>query len=122
MHRFYSAGDIFAFPGIRESLGMVYLEAQSCGLPVVAFSNGGIPEVVRDRETGILLPPFAFEPYIEAMDVLLSDKGLRRKMGQEGQKYVREAHDLDQNYQQLEAALAGVAGVHRMENHDGDDA
>jgi glycosyltransferase involved in cell wall biosynthesis len=110
MYRHYSAGDIFAFPGIRESLGMVYLEAQSCGLPVVAFANGGIPEVVRDRETGFLVPLFAFEPYLLALDALLSDKGLRRKMGQAAQKYVRMAHDLDHNYQQLEMALARVAG------------
>ena len=58
MYRFYSAGDIFAFPGIRETLGMVYLEAQACGLPVVAFDNGGIREVVQDRVTGFLTPPF----------------------------------------------------------------
>jgi glycosyltransferase involved in cell wall biosynthesis len=110
MYRYYSAGDIFAFPGIRESLGMVYLEAQSCGLPVVAFANGGIPEVVRDQETGFLVPLFAFEPYLLALDALLSDRGLRRKMGQAAQKYVRMAHDLDHNYQQLETALTRVAG------------
>jgi glycosyltransferase involved in cell wall biosynthesis len=110
MYRFYSAGDIFAFPGIRESLGMVYLEAQSCSLPVVAFANGGIPEVVRDQETGFLVPLYAFEPYLQALDMLLTDKGLRRKMGQAGQRYVRQAHDLDHNYQRLEAALTHLVG------------
>jgi glycosyltransferase involved in cell wall biosynthesis len=122
MNRFYSAGDIFAFPGIRESLGMVYLEAQSCGLPVVAFANGGIPEVVRDQETGFLVPLFAFEPYLQALDRLLSDKGLRRKMGQEGQKYVRQTHDLDQNYKQLEMALTVLIGGHPSEAAAGDGA
>ena len=39
LHRYYSAADLFVFPGIRESLGMVYLEAQSCGLPVVAYKD-----------------------------------------------------------------------------------
>lgn len=110
MYRFYSAGDIFAFPGIRESLGMVYLEAQSCGLPVVAFATGGIPEVVRNQETGFLVPLFAVEPYLQALDMLLSNKVLRRKMGQAGQGYVRKTHDLDQNYRQLETALIHVAG------------
>ena len=109
MYRFYSAGDIFAFPGIRESLGMVYLEAQSCGLPVVAFANGGVPEVVRDQETGFLVPLFAFEPYLQALDTLLSDEGLRREMGRNGQEYVRKAHDLDKNYRLLEMALTRVA-------------
>jgi len=116
MYRFYSAGDIFAFPGIRESLGMVFLEAQSCGLPVVAFANGGIPEVVRHQETGYLVPLFAFEAYIQALDTLLTDEGLRRKMGQAGQRYVRKAHDLDQNYQQLEMALTRIAGETPMES------
>jgi glycosyltransferase involved in cell wall biosynthesis len=110
MYRFYSAGDIFAFPGIRESLGMVYMEAQSCGLPVVAFATGGIPEIVKNQETGFLVPLFAFEPYLQALDMLLSDKALRRKMGQAGQNYVRKAHDLDQNYRHLETALISVAG------------
>ena len=121
MYRFYSAGDIFAFPGIRESLGMVYLEAQSCGLPVVAFANGGIPEVVRNQETGFLVPLFAFESYLQALDTLLSDKGLRRKMGQAGQRYVRQSHDLDQNYQQLEMALTRVAGEQWTESPAGDE-
>jgi phosphatidyl-myo-inositol dimannoside synthase len=121
MYRFYCAGDIFAFPGIRESLGMVYLEAQSCGLPVVAFANGGIPEVVRDRETGFLVPCFTFEPYLQALDKLLSDKSLRRKMGRAGRTYVRTAHDLDHNYQQLEMALTRVAGEHLMESHASDE-
>ena len=122
MYRFYSAGDIFAFPGIRESLGMVYLEAQSCGLPVVAFANGGIPEVVRNQETGFLVPLFAFESYLQALDTLLSDKGLRRKMGKAGQSYVRESHDLDQNYQQLEMALTHVADEPWTESPAGDGA
>jgi glycosyltransferase involved in cell wall biosynthesis len=56
MYRYYSACDLFVFPGIRESLGMVFLEAQSCGLPVVAFDNAGVPEAVRDGKTGFLVP------------------------------------------------------------------
>ena len=57
MYKFYSSGDLFVFPGIRESLGMVYLEAQSCGLPVVAFDNGGIPEVVQQGKQHISQNP-----------------------------------------------------------------
>ena len=52
MFRYYSASDVFVFPGIQESLGMVFLEAQSCGLPVVAFDNAGVPEAVADGRQG----------------------------------------------------------------------
>ncbi len=81
---------------------------------------GESPEVVRNQETGFLVPLFATESYIQAVDTLLMDKGLRRKMGQAGQAYVRKAHDLDQNYQQLEMALVRVAGEQWMESHAGD--
>ncbi|UCF56282.1 MAG: glycosyltransferase family 4 protein, partial [Deltaproteobacteria bacterium] len=105
MYRIYSACDIFAFPGIRESLGMVFLEAQSCGLPVVAFANGGIPEVVKDRATGLLVPPFALDPFVQAIESLLADENLRHKMGQAARSYIREKHDLDRNYRKMEKVL-----------------
>ena len=47
-------GDIFVWPGIDEAFGMAYLEAQAVGLPVVALRTAGVPEVVRDGETGCL--------------------------------------------------------------------
>jgi glycosyltransferase involved in cell wall biosynthesis len=108
LYRFYSAGDIFVFPGIGESLGMVYLEAQSCGLPVVALDNAGIPEVVQNRRTGILTPMLEAEPFIRAIDDLLSNDNLRRKMGRAAQSYVREKHDLNINYRKMDDVLQRV--------------
>ena len=105
MSRFYSAGDIFAFPGFRETLGMVFLEAQSCGLPVVACANGGIPEVVQDGTTGILAPMNTMGPFVEAMDLLLKDEELRRNMGKSARVYVRDRHDLEKNYRDMEEEL-----------------
>ena len=109
MQRFYSAGDVFAFPGIRESLGMVYLEAQSCGLPVVAFDNGGIPEVVRDGETGFLTPLLSEGPFCEAISSLLRSSDLSKKMGKAAANYVRKYHDLNINYRQVESTLEKLA-------------
>ncbi|MCP4116086.1 MAG: glycosyltransferase family 4 protein [Desulfobacteraceae bacterium] len=109
MYRFYSAGDLFAFPGIRESLGMVFLEAQSCSLPVVAFDNGGIPEVVDNGKTGLLVPMFRESAFVNALARLIRDKGLRSGMGKEASAYIRQRHDLDRNYLHLEAILRKVA-------------
>ncbi len=106
MHRFYSAADLFVFPGIRESLGMVYLEAQSCGLPVVAFDNGGIAEVVAHGHTGWLTPPFDSDQWMAATRRLLKkDPHQRQHMGQAAAAYVRQAHDLNRNYQQVARQL-----------------
>jgi len=105
MYRVYSAADIFVFPGIRESLGMVFLEAQSCGLPVVAFNNAGVPEAVADGKTGLLVPMYAMEPFVDAIRRLLVDTDLRRQMGCAAKSYVREYHDLNKNYQELDIAL-----------------
>jgi glycosyltransferase involved in cell wall biosynthesis len=105
MYRFYSAGDLFVFPGIRESLGMVYLEAQSCGLPVVAFADGGVPEVVAEGKSGYLVRPFDKSAFIGAIARLLSDFTLRRQMGEAAGRYVRQNHDVRKNYRKVEEVL-----------------
>ncbi|MCF8056252.1 MAG: glycosyltransferase family 4 protein [Desulfocapsa sp.] len=109
MYAFYSGGDLFAFPGIRESLGMVYLEAQSCGLPVIAFDNGGIPEVVKQGSTALLTKPFAEDTFCGAVTELLQNSALRKTMGKAAEKYVRSSHDLQQNYLQFEKILLNHA-------------
>jgi glycosyltransferase involved in cell wall biosynthesis len=109
MYRYYSAADIFVFPGIRESLGMVFLEAQSCGLPVVAFNNAGVPEAVQDGKTGLLVPMYALEPFVDAIKRLMMDKNLRQQMSFAAKSYVRESHDLNKNYQELELSLNAIA-------------
>lgn len=105
MGAFYSAGDLFAFPGIRESLGMVFLEAQACGLPVVAFANGGIPEVVANGESGFLTPPFDKQAFAGRVDALLADEALRGRMGRRAARRVRAHHDLRENYTQVLTTL-----------------
>jgi glycosyltransferase involved in cell wall biosynthesis len=109
MAAFYSAGDMFAFPGIRESLGMVFLEAQSCGMPVIAYANEGTPEVIRHLDTGILVPAFDFDLFVTGMDALIQSPNLRRKMGQAASAFVRKEHDIDRNYGIIEQTLRGIA-------------
>jgi glycosyltransferase involved in cell wall biosynthesis len=114
MYRYYSACDLFVFPGIRESLGMVYLEAQSCGLPVVAFDNAGVPEAVQDGKTGILVPMYALRPFANAIKNLLKDEEKRRQMGQTAQRHVRDFHDLEKNYRKLEKVLRNIVGRYNL--------
>ena len=112
MFRYYSAADVFVFPGIKESLGMVFLEAQSCGLPVIAFNNAGVPEAVQDGKTGLLVPMNAMEPFVTAIRSLLTDQSRRQQMGLAAKSYVRRYHDLYKNYQALDLVLKEVVAHH----------
>jgi len=90
-----SAADLFAFPGIGEALGMVYLEAQCVGLPVVALRDGGIPEMVRDGETALLVEQAEPEAFAAPLEALLGDAARRRRMGERGREFVRRERNLD---------------------------
>ena len=87
---------------------MVYLEAQACGLPVVAFDNGGIPEVVDQDNTGFLTPLRCQEPFVRALERLIGRTELRRKMGRAAVQHVRAHHDLAVNYQKINPILGRI--------------
>jgi len=77
---------VFACPSVYEPLGIVNLEAMACGTAVVGSRTGGIPEVVADGETGLLVPPGEPEPLAVALNALLQDPGRAQAMGQAGRK------------------------------------
>ncbi|MEU6283210.1 glycogen synthase [Streptomyces sp. NPDC047028] len=82
---------VFVCPSVYEPLGIVNLEAMACGTPVVASRVGGIPEVVRDGETGLLVPvDDDFEAGLaRALDTVLGDPEAARRMGEAGQRRAR---------------------------------
>ena len=88
---------------------MVFLEAQSCGVPVVAFNNGGIPEVVKDGETGYLVPLGDYDRFLRAIKKLLAEEKIRTQMSSSAREYVRKNHDLNANYHRMEKVLETVA-------------
>ncbi|WEO93984.1 glycogen synthase [Streptomyces sp. FXJ1.172] len=77
---------VFVCPSVYEPLGIVNLEAMACGTPVVASRVGGIPEVVDDGRTGLLVDPGEdFEPGLaRALDEVLGDPAAARRMGEAG--------------------------------------
>jgi len=87
----HKAFDIFVMSSVTEGLGTSLLDAMACGKPVVATNVGGIPEVVDDGETGILVPPRDPRAIAEALRRLLADRSLRERMGAAGLVRVRTA-------------------------------
>lgn len=108
LYAFYSAADLFVFPGIRESLGMVYLEAQACGLPVVALREGGVDQVIWDGATGILIPRRDPEAYAEAVRNLLQDEARRLALGREAVRYVHRHRNLHRQGRYLAGLLESL--------------
>ena len=81
-----SHATVFACPSIYEPLGIVNLEAMACGTAVVGSRTGGIPEVVADGETGLLVPVGEPEALAAALNALLGDPDRAGAMGQAGRK------------------------------------
>jgi glycosyltransferase involved in cell wall biosynthesis len=86
----YNCADVFVLPSIQEGQGIVLLEAQASGKPVVAFDAGGVKEAVRDGETGFLAKRGDIDALADALLKLLFDKTLREKMGINGRRFVSE--------------------------------
>ena len=80
----HKAFDVFVMSSVTEGLGTSILDAMASSRPVVATSAGGIPEIVQDGETGILVPPRDHEAMADAIVRLLKDEALRRQMGAAG--------------------------------------
>ena len=72
--------DLFVFPSHSEALGVAALEAGVAQLPVVATNVGGIPEIIIDHKTGLLVPPDAIEPLTQAVLTLLENQPLSDKL------------------------------------------
>jgi L-malate glycosyltransferase len=86
----HKAFDIFVMSSVTEGLGTSLLDAMACGKPIVATAAGGIPEVVRDRETGFLVQPRDHHAMARAIVTLLGDPALRHRMGEAGRTFVCE--------------------------------
>lgn len=80
--------DVFVLPSRRESFGLVFLEAMACRCPVVATRVDGIPEVVAEGVTGLLVDPGNVEQLGAAIVRLLRDEALAKRMGEAGRQRV----------------------------------
>jgi glycosyltransferase involved in cell wall biosynthesis len=82
MARVYSAADVFAAPSLEDNLPTTVIEAMACGLPVAGYRTGGIPEMVIEGSTGLLVPTNDVSALSIALNQLVADPELRDHMGQ----------------------------------------
>lgn len=86
---YYSASEIVVMPSHYESFGMVALEAMACGTPVVASQVGGLAFLVRDGETGFVVPGNDVQMLAKRIVELIKDKDLRNKLGNKSAEYAQ---------------------------------
>jgi glycosyltransferase involved in cell wall biosynthesis len=103
--------DIFVMSSITEGLGTSILDAMAASKAVVATTSGGIPEVVEDGVTGVLVPPQNAPALAEAILRLLKDAPLRRRMGEAGLARVRGQFNVDRMVDETLAVYERVAGT-----------
>lgn len=100
---------VFALASWREASPNVVLEAMACGVPVVATRVGGIPELVIDGATGLLVPPRDPAALGDALLRLLSDGAVRKEMGDAGRQRARQAYPVAGMVAKTERVLRDVA-------------
>jgi glycosyltransferase involved in cell wall biosynthesis len=103
-----AGSDLFVWPAVNEAYGMAMLEAQAMGLPVVAGRTGGVGDIIRDQETGLLCEvgnPLAFA---NTMATLLENPSLREDMSQMALKLIRQEHSLKQAAETLNITLTSL--------------
>ena len=93
---FLSQVDIFVLPSLFEGLGVSVLEAMAAGKAVIASRVGGLPELVIDSVTGLLVAPRDIEGLANAISKLAADRFLIREMGQRGRERLRENFTMEQ--------------------------
>ncbi|MGB2697682.1 MAG: glycosyltransferase [Candidatus Zixiibacteriota bacterium] len=94
--------DIFVMPSVRESFGVAALEASASQLPVIASNVGGIPEIIINGKTGLLVPPRNPSAIAESIIHLIENPDLSLELGKSGREFVMKNYDWKENAKRME--------------------
>ena len=105
-----ASADILVLPSFMEGLPLVIIEAMALGKPVVSSGVAGIPELVRDGENGLLVPPSHWQALAEAMVTLAANGDLRERLGAAGRRAVEAEFSIDRAVRPLHALFSRGKG------------
>lgn len=106
----YQSASVFVLPSVQEGFGLVILEAMACGLPVIATSSTGGPDIIRDGVDGFIVPPGDVEALKDRLLRLHRDRELRRAMSVEARKRVESRFTRAQYGERFAGQLTAAAG------------
>jgi len=104
----YANCDVFALPSKGEGFGLVFLEAMACAKPVVGGAHGGIPDIVEDGVTGLLVPHGDAERLAQALETLLNHPNEAAEMGARGRERVQKDYTFEEFQSRLMRILNAV--------------
>lgn len=105
---FYAGSDILVWPAIREAYGVALLEAQAAGLPVVAGDSGGVPDILRNGETGLVVPMGDAPAFAEAVRSLLHAPYNVTAHGAAARRIAARDHSLEAAARKLDEIVSSV--------------
>jgi glycosyltransferase involved in cell wall biosynthesis len=114
----YNASDFLVLPSYSEGMPNVVFEAMACAKPVVATTVGGIPEVVEDGVSGLLVETGKAEKMAEAMQKLLTEDGLAESMGKKALTRITEKFVDAENVERVVQLLRKLIAVKKCAFHD----
>ncbi|HKQ34840.1 MAG TPA: glycosyltransferase family 4 protein, partial [Nitrospiraceae bacterium] len=110
---FLAALDLYVHPALMEGFGIAVVEAMAAGKAVVATTTGGLPEVVAQEETGLLVPPGDADSLAAAVVSLLQDRVRRDQMGRQGRVRAHERFSLEASVAHMEQVYEEVLGAQK---------
>ena len=111
-----SAMDVFVLPSLKEGLSLAVMEAMALQKPVVCSAIAGLPEVVRDGQTGVLVPPGDVAALTGALEKLLGDAELRRDLGCHARQFLHRNFEQTACLEAMEAHFTCVVAHHQAAN------
>lgn len=106
-----AAADVLVLPSIREAFGLVILEAGASGVPVVSTEVGGIPEIIEQNRTGILVPPESEKALAQAIISILQNPGFAREMASRAKTKVLSDFDARRMAEQTALVYDEILGI-----------
>jgi glycosyltransferase involved in cell wall biosynthesis len=114
LRELYATCDFFVLPSTADLIAWGYIEALSCGLPVIGTDTGATRELVRSGETGFLIPVGDAGALAEAMQALIDDPALRQRMGHNGRELIEQHYSAAINVPRILKVMKDAVDQHRQ--------
>jgi len=113
----YCASDIFLFPTLADNCPLVVLEVMGCGVPIISFNTGGVPELIEHRKTGLIAGFKNSEEFIRMTEYMVADRAKREEFGAASRERLLKMFTLEQMIDKHIALYERLAEEGRKKNY-----